>query len=90
LLIVSGILSFLLPLAAIVLTGSHVSGTLEKGGEYAGAAAAGAVIGGGLVSGCMGLLGFFTGAVFLVIGLLVGRDKQVIYVQAPGRTDVGS
>lgn len=83
LLVTSAILSFLLPLAAIVFTGSHVAGTIEKGGEYAGAAAAGAAIGGGLVSGFMGIFGFFLGAVFLVIGLLVGRDKQVIYVQAP-------
>jgi hypothetical protein len=83
LLITSGVLSFLLPLSAIVFTGSHVAGTLERGGQYAGAAAAGAAIGGSLVSGLMGILGFFLGAVFLVIGLLVGRDKQVIYVQAP-------
>lgn len=55
--------------SAILFTGSHVAGTLEKGGEYAGAAAAGAAIGGGLVSGFMGILGFFLGAVFLVIGL---------------------
>ena len=89
LLITSGVLSFLLPLSAIVFTGSHVAGTLEKGGEYAGAAAAGAAIGGGLVSGFMGILGFFLGAVFLVVGLLVGRDKQVVYVQAPppGKSD---
>jgi hypothetical protein len=83
LLIVSAILSFLLPLSAILFTGSHVAGTLEKGGEHAGAAAAGAAIGGGLVSGFMGIVGFFLGAVFLVIGLLVGRDKQIVYVQAP-------
>ena len=82
LLITSGILCFLLPLSAIVFTGTHIAGTLEKGGEYAGAAAAGAVIGGGLVSGLMGILGFFLGAVFLVIGLLIGRDKQVVYVQS--------
>ena len=83
LLITSGVLSFLLPLSAIVFTGSQVASTMEKGGEYAGAAAAGAAIGGGLVSGFMGILGFFLGAVFLVIGLLVGRDKQVVYIQAP-------
>lgn len=83
LLITSGVLSFLLPLSAIVFTGSRVAGTLERGGEYAGAAATGAAIGGGLISGFMVILGFFLGAVFLVIGLLVGRDKQVVYVQAP-------
>ena len=83
LLITSGVLSFLLPLSAIVFTGSHVASNMLRGGEYAGAAASGAAIGGGLVSGFMGILGFFLGAVFLVIGLLVGRDKQVICVQAP-------
>jgi hypothetical protein len=83
LLITAAVLSFLLPLSALFLAGSHVAGTLEKGGEYAGAAAAGAAIGGGLVSGFMGVIGFFLGAVFLVIGLLVGREKQVVYIQAP-------
>ena len=87
LLITAALLSFALPLSAMVFTGSHVAGTLEKGGEYAGAAAAGAAIGGGLVSGFMGIVGFFLGAVFLVIGLLVGRDKQIIYVQSPPTTN---
>ncbi|MFO1344465.1 MAG: hypothetical protein U1F05_15275 [Burkholderiales bacterium] len=82
LLITSGVLSFFLPLSAILFTGSHVAGTLEKGGEYAGAAAAGAAIGGGLVSGFMGILGFFLEPYFLSC-LLVGRDKQVVYMQAP-------
>lgn len=81
LLITSGILSFMLPLSTLLFTGSHVASAVEKGGEYAGAAAAGAMIGGGLVSGIMGIVGFFLGAVFLVIGLLVGRDKQIVYVQ---------
>lgn len=83
LLISSGVLSFMLPLSAIIFTGSQVASQLDKGGEYAGAAATGAAIGGTLVSGFMGFVGFFLGVVFLVIGLLVGRDKQVVYVQAP-------
>ncbi|NQW80461.1 MAG: hypothetical protein HQ445_04715 [Polaromonas sp.] len=89
LLITSGVLSFMLPLSAIVFTGSQVAGTLEKGGEYAGAATAGAAIGGGMISGFMGILGVFLGAVFLVIGLLVGRDKQIVYVQTtpPGKSE---
>lgn len=89
LLITAGILAFMLPLSAIVFTGSQVAGTIEKGGQHAAAAATGAMIGGGLVSGIMGILGFFLGAVFLVIGLLVGRDKQVVYVQGPppGKSD---
>lgn len=83
LLIASAIFAFLLPLSGVIFTGSHVASTMEKGGEYAGAAATGAAIGGTLVSGFMGIIGFFLGAVFLVIGLLVGRDNQVIYVTAP-------
>ena len=49
--------------------------------EYAGAQVAGAAIGGGLISGLMGFVGFFIGVVFLIIGFLVGRDKQVVYVE---------
>jgi hypothetical protein len=83
LLITSGLLSFLLPLSAIFFTGSQVAGTLERGGEFAAAATAGTAIGGGIITGMMGILGFSLGAIFLVTGLLIGRDKQVIYVQAP-------
>lgn len=83
LLITAAIFAFLLPLSGIIFTGSHVASTMEKGGEYAEAAATGAAIGGTLVSGFMGIVGLFLGAIFLVIGLLVGRDKQIIYVQAP-------
>ena len=82
LLISSGLLSFLLPLSAMVFTGSQVLKTIEKGGQYVEAATAGAAIGGGLVSGFMGILGFFLGAVFLLIGFMVGRDKRIVYVQA--------
>jgi hypothetical protein len=80
LLITAAVLSFLLPLSGIVFTGSHVATTYERGGQYSGAAAAGAAIGGGLVSGFMGVVGFFLGAIFLTVGLLVGRDKQVVYI----------
>ena len=54
---------------------------VDTASEYAGAQAAGAAIGGGLISGFMGFVGFFLGVVFLIIGLLVGRDKQVVYVE---------
>ena len=88
LLIASAVFAFLLPLSGVIFTGSHVASTMEKGGQYAGAAATGAAIGGTLVSGFMGIVGFFLGAVFLVIGLLVGREKQIIYLQAPpSKTD---
>ena len=90
LLITSGIFSFLLPLSAIIFTGTHVAKVMEKGGEFANAATAGAAIGGGLVSGFMGILGFFLGAIFLVIGLLIGRDKQVVYIQAEPTKNIDS
>jgi hypothetical protein len=68
------------------LGGSHVVNMLEKGGDIANAAAAGAAIGGGLVTGFMGILGFFLGAVLLIIGFLVGRDRQVVCAQASSST----
>ena len=77
LLICASLLAFMLPLSGIIFTGS-VMATTKSGAE-----AAGAAIGGGLVSGFLGFLGFFLGLVFLVIGLLVGRDKEVVYIQAP-------
>jgi hypothetical protein len=83
LLLSSAVLSFLLPIAAIVFTGSFIATRVPSSGEYAGAQTAGAAIGGVLVSGFMGFVGFFLGIIFLVIGLLVGRDKQIIYVQVP-------
>jgi hypothetical protein len=83
LLITSAVLSFLLPLSGLIYTGSFMAKHVDSNAQYAGAQAAGAAIGGGLISGLMGFVGFFLGVVFLVIGLLVGRDKQVVYVQAP-------
>ena len=83
LLLTSAVLSFLLPLSGIIYTGSFMATVVDPGAKYAGAQATGAAIGGGLVSGILGFIGFFVGVVFLIIGLLVGRDKQVIYVQAP-------
>lgn len=59
-----------------MFTGSYVASQ-----THSGAAAAGAAIGGGLVSGALGFVGFLLGVVFLIIGLLVGRDKQIVYVQ---------
>lgn len=76
LLVTSSIASFLLPLSGLVFTGSYVASQ-----THSGAAAAGAAIGGGLVSGALGFVGFLLGVVFLIIGLLVGRDKQIVYVQ---------
>lgn len=81
LLLTSSVLSFALPLSSFIFTGQQVTQAAEAGGDYAGAAAAGAMIGGGLITAAAGFLGFFLGVIFLIIGLLVGRDKQVIIVK---------
>lgn len=81
----SAILSFLLPISGLVFTGAMMTTTALAG---SGAAAAGAALGGGLISGALGFIGFFLGIVFLVVGLLVGRDKQVMYVKLVDRHPV--
>lgn len=78
LLISSAVLSFLLPISGLIFTGSHIAAQTDTSG----AVTAGAAIGGTLLSGALGFLGFFLGIVFLVVSLLVGRHKQVVYVQA--------
>lgn len=78
LLLTAAVLSFLMPLSGVLFTGSMLAST---GASSSGAAAAGTIIGGGIVSGILGFVGFFMGITFLVIGLLVGRDKQVVYVE---------
>lgn len=82
LLLSSSVLSFLLPLSGLIYTGSFMAKHVDSNAQYAGAQAAGAAIGGGLITGFMGFVGFFLGIVFLIVGLLVGRDKQIVYVQA--------
>ena len=76
LLLTSSVFSFLLPLSGLIFTGAVMASQTTGAAE-----AAGAAIGGGLVSGLLGFVGFFLGVVFLIIGLLVGRDKQVVYVE---------
>lgn len=87
LLVSSAVVSLLLPLSGLIYTGSFMAKNVDPSVDYAGAHAAGAAIGGGLVSGFMGFVGFFLGIVFLIIGLLVGRDKQVVYVRAANNSD---
>jgi len=83
-LISSGLLSFALPLSSIIFTGSVMTQAAGEGGEFSGAAAAGAAIGGGMITIASGVLGFFLGVIFLVIGLLVGRDREVIIIREGG------
>ncbi len=77
------VLAFLLPLSGLLFTGDMMTNMSPEGNAQSGAYQAGVAIGGGIVSGILGFFGFFAGAIFLVIGLLVGRDKQIVYVQAP-------
>ena len=79
--IISGLLAFAMPISTFIFTGAQVSDAAAQGGEYAAAAAAGAAVGGGLVTLFTGFLGFFLGVIFLVIGFLVGRDKQIVVVK---------
>ena len=75
LLITSSILCFMLPLASFIFSGAQVAQT-ESGAE-----AAGAALGGGMITLISGFVGFFLGVVFLIIGLMVGRDVKVITVK---------
>lgn len=83
LMLTSGLMSFMLPLSGIVFTGSYIATKVDHTTAHAAAETAGATIGGALVSGALGFIGFFLGVIFIIIGLLVGRDRQVVYVQAP-------
>lgn len=87
LLLLSALLSFALPLSSFIFSGAAVSQAIVNAGDQVGAAATGAVIGGGLITAVSGFLGFFLGVIFLIVGLLVGRDKQIVVVQQqPERT----
>lgn len=74
LLIISGLMCLLLPIGGLIHTGTAVAEQTE------GAKAVGTMIGGGIATGIMGFIGFFLGAVLLVIGFSVGREKQVIVI----------
>jgi len=81
-LLLSAVLAFLLPLASFLFAGVSVSEVaINADIENSAAAAAGAVIGGGIMTMISGFLGFFMGVVFLVIGFSVGKDKEVIIVR---------
>ena len=64
-----------LPLSAMIYSGEQLAETQD------GAEALGTAIGGGLLTGLTGFVGFFLAAIFLVIALLVGREKQIVIVK---------
>jgi len=79
-LLTSSILSFLLPVSGAIVAKSNVAFWASIGSP---GAVAGAAISGIFTAGFLVIVGFFLGVVLLIVGLLVGRDKQVVYVQAP-------
>jgi hypothetical protein len=73
LLISNACLSFALPLAGFILAGRATHQFESKGAHLEAAVTAGA---GGVMAIFLGILGFFLGAIFLTVGLLVGRDRK--------------
>jgi len=84
LLICTGLLFFLAPIMGLFFTGHTMADadpaleSHEAAGQFLGQ-----LLGGGIITGALGIVGFFMGVIFLVIGLLVGRDKTVVYVERP-------
>lgn len=76
LLLTCSVFSFLLPISGLIYTGAFMAHNTHGGAE-----AIGAVLGGGAVTGVLAFIGFFLGIIFLILGLLVARDKQIIYVE---------
>lgn len=72
LLVTSAALSFVVPLATLISTTKETEGA--------------AVAGGLIATGFFGVVFFLLGLAFLVIGLLVGRDKQVIVIKEEEKT----
>ena len=73
LLISSACLSFALPLAGLILAGKTMEQFESKGAHLQAAVTAGA---GGVMAVVLAIFGFFLGAIFLTVGLLVGRDRK--------------
>lgn len=71
LLISCGIFSLALPLSAMLLSGS----LMAQGPQGDAAYAAGSVIGYGAATVFTGFVSIFLAAIFLITGLLIGRDK---------------
>jgi len=77
--VTSAILCFMLPLASLIFTGSTMSDVVNNGGS--GAELTGSAMGGGLITILSGFLGFFLGIIFLVVGMLSGRESKVVIVR---------
>lgn len=80
-LITIALLCFSLPIAGMVLSGAIMHAASDGNTSSNLGAAAGAALGTGFVGWILGIIGFFVGGIFLIIGLLVGRDPRIVYVQ---------
>lgn len=79
--ITSAILCFIAPITSVA--GTLISTILEAGklDELSGLTALAFFVGGGLLTVIIAFTGLFLGLTFLVLGLLIGRDKQIIYIE---------
>lgn len=72
LLLLTAVLCFVWPLAGFIVTGSWLDDVPDAAGFRESAKAA---LSGTLITGVLGFAGTTAGVVFLLIGLLVGRDR---------------
>lgn len=75
LLIGCGLLSLAIPLSTLLASAVAGAELSAVNGEPSGAAAAGAFIGAGAVTVFSGFVSLFLAAIFLIAGLLIGRDS---------------
>ncbi len=76
-----GAASFLLPISTMLLSGRVTMELVDASNDAA--TAVGATIGTGLMTGMSAFIGFFLGAVFLIIGLVLtlGGRREVVVVE---------
>jgi len=87
--LVAGLLCFALPLATIVMSGAVGMKEMGQATSQAGraGAAAGSFIGGAVVTVVSGVVGFFTGAIFLIIAYFLLRTPRIIVQTSPAVSD---
>lgn len=78
--IACGVISFSLPLASLIFSGTQIVDAAVTDNADA-AQVVGAAVGSGMITAISGFLGFFLGIVFMIVGLMVGKDKQIVVVQ---------
>lgn len=76
LLVICGLFCLMLPISTFLMTGVLSAEVAQQGGEHAAGATAGTIIGGGIATVLTGVISFFMAAIFLIVGLLVGKDSS--------------